>query len=61
LDAVVCQIVSKAVGSDGVIDSFSAAGLRTPGISILSNEFLAEVKELPQRDLAFETPEAASE
>ena len=54
LNAAVRQIVSKAVASDQVIDIFSAAGLKTPDISILSDEFLAEVKDLPQRNLAFE-------
>ncbi len=54
LDAAVRQIVSRAVSSDQVIDIFSAAGLKTPDISILSDEFLAEVKELPHRNLAFE-------
>lgn len=54
LNAAVRQIVSKAVASDQVIDIFSAAGLKTPDISILSDEFLAEVKNLPQRNLAFE-------
>lgn len=54
LDAAVRQIVSRAVASDQVIDIFSAAGLKKPDISILSDEFLAEVKELPQRNLAFE-------
>jgi type I restriction enzyme R subunit len=54
LDAAVRQIVSRAVASDQVIDIFSAAGLKRPDISILSDEFLAEVKELPQRNLAFE-------
>jgi type I restriction enzyme, R subunit len=54
LNAAVRQIVSRAVASDQVIDIFSAAGLKTPDISILSDEFLAEVKDLPQRNLAFE-------
>src|SRR5208282_1638076 len=54
LDAAVRQIVSRAVASDQVIDIFSAAGLKTPDISILSDEFLAEVKGLPHRNLAFE-------
>ena len=54
LDAAVRQIVSRAVASDQVIDIFTAAGLKTPDISILSDEFLAEVKGLPQRNLAFE-------
>jgi type I restriction enzyme R subunit len=54
LNAAVRQIVSRAVASDKVIDIFSAAGLKSPEISILSDHFLAEVKELPQRNLAFE-------
>jgi type I restriction enzyme R subunit len=54
LDAAVRQIVSRAVASDQVIDIFTAAGLKKPDISILSDEFLAEVKELPQQNLAFE-------
>jgi type I restriction enzyme, R subunit len=55
LDAAVRQIVSRAVATDQVIDIFSAAGLKAPDISILSDEFLSEVKDLPQRNLAFET------
>jgi len=54
LNAAIRQIVSRAVASDQVIDIFTAAGLKAPDISILSDEFLAEVKDLPQRNLAFE-------
>jgi type I restriction enzyme R subunit len=36
------------------VDIFAAAGLKTPDISILSDEFLAEVKRLPQKNLALE-------
>jgi type I restriction enzyme R subunit len=54
LDAAIRQIVSRAVASDQVIDIFSAAGMKSPDISILSDEFLAEVKELPHKNLAFE-------
>ncbi len=54
LNAAVRQIVSRAVASEQVMDIFSAAGLKAPDISILSDEFLAEVKGLPQRNLAFE-------
>jgi type I restriction enzyme R subunit len=49
------QLVSRAVISDEVIDIFAAAGLEKPDISILSDEFLAEVRELPQKNLAVET------
>jgi type I restriction enzyme R subunit len=54
VDSAIKQILSKAIISDRVIDVFAAAGLRKPDISILSEEFLAEVKEMPQKNLAFE-------
>ncbi len=54
LDHAIRQIVSRALVSDEVIDIFAAAGLKKPDISILSEEFLAEVRELPQRNLAVE-------
>ena len=54
LDHAVRQIVSRAVASEGVIDIFSAAGLDKPDISVLSDEFLAEVRDMPQRNLAVE-------
>ena len=54
LDHAIRQIVSKAISAEGVIDLFSAAGLKKPNISILSDEFLAEVRGMPQRNLAVE-------
>jgi type I restriction enzyme R subunit len=54
LDTAVRQLVSKAVSTDKVIDIFAAAGLNKPDISILSDEFLAEVRGMPQRNLALE-------
>ena len=54
LDHAIRQIVSRAVASDEVIDIFAAAGLRKPDISILSDEFLAEVRDMPRRNLAVE-------
>ena len=54
LDHAVRQLVSRAVASDGVVDIFAAAGLKKPDISILSEEFLAEVRGMPQRNLAVE-------
>ena len=54
LDHAVRQIVSRAVAPDGVMDIFAAAGLKKPDISILSEEFLAEVRAMPQRNLAVE-------
>jgi type I restriction enzyme R subunit len=54
LDHAVRQIISRAVAPEGVIDIFAAAGLAKPDISILSDEFLAEVRGMPQRNLAVE-------
>ena len=54
LDHAVRQIVSRAVASEGVLDIFEAAGLKKPDISILSEEFLAEVRGMPQKNLAVE-------
>ena len=54
LDHAVRQIVSRAVAPEGMLDIFAAAGLRKPDLSILSEEFLAEVQGMPQRNLAVE-------
>jgi len=54
LDTAIRQIVSKAVAADEVIDIFAAIGLKSPDISILSDEFLQEVRGLPQHNLALE-------
>jgi type I restriction enzyme R subunit len=54
LEHAIRQIISKAVVSDEVVDIFAAAGLKKPDISILSDEFLAEVRGMPQRNLAVE-------
>jgi type I restriction enzyme R subunit len=54
LDHAIRQIVSRAIASDEVIDIFAAAGLKKPDISILSDEFLAEVRGLQHKNLAVE-------
>jgi type I restriction enzyme, R subunit len=54
LDHAIRQIVSRAVASDQIIDIFAAAGLKKPDISILSDDFLAEVHDMPQKNLAVE-------
>jgi type I restriction enzyme R subunit len=54
LDHAVRQIISRAVAPAGVVDIFAAAGLEKPDISILSEEFLAEVRGMPQKNLAVE-------
>jgi len=55
LDHAIRQIVSRAVSSGGVVDIFAAAGLKKPDISILSDEFLEEVRSMPYKNLAVET------
>ncbi|HEX7118397.1 MAG TPA: DUF3387 domain-containing protein, partial [Longimicrobiales bacterium] len=54
LDHAVRQIISRAVATEGVMDIFAAAGLQKPDISILSDQFLAEVRGMPHRNLAVE-------
>ena len=55
IDAAVRQLVSKAITTDGqVIDVFTAAGLPKPDISILSDQFLAEVRGLKHKNVAAE-------
>jgi len=54
LDHAIRQIISKAVLSDEIVDIFAAAGLKKPDLSILSDEFLAEVRGMPQKNLAVE-------
>ncbi len=54
LDSAVKQLVSRAISSDQVIDIFKTAGLDKPDISILSDEFLADVKNMPHKNLVVE-------
>jgi type I restriction enzyme R subunit len=54
LDSAIKQIVSKAISTDKVIDIFAVAGIKKPDISILSDEFLEEIKGMKQKNLALE-------
>jgi type I restriction enzyme R subunit len=54
MDTAIRQLVSRAVASDEVVDIFAAAGLKKPDISILSDDFLQEVRQLPHQNLAVE-------
>ena len=54
LDLAIRQIVLRAIVSDQVIDIFSAAGLKKLDISVLSDEFLADVRGMPHKNLAVE-------
>ena len=48
------QLLSESLVADGITDVFKVAGLEKPDISILSDQFLAEVSKIPQKNLAVE-------
>lgn len=54
IETAIKQIVDQALSSDKVIDIFDATGIKKPDISILSDEFLLEVKGMKHQNLAFE-------
>ncbi|MFA5162771.1 MAG: type I restriction endonuclease subunit R [Elusimicrobiales bacterium] len=54
IETAIRQIVDKAVVSEGIIDVFDAAGIKKPDISILSDEFLAEIRAMEHKNLALE-------
>jgi len=54
VETAIRQIVSDAVVAGDVVDIFAEAGLRKPDLSILSDEFLAEVRGLKQKNVALE-------
>lgn len=53
-EAAIRQIVSRAIVAGDVVDIYTQAGIAKPDISILNDEFLQEVKDMPQRNLALE-------
>ena len=53
-DLAIRQIVSRAVVSTEIVDILKAAGIQSPDISILSDEFLAEVQQMEKKNLALE-------
>ncbi len=54
IETAIKQILSDAVVADEVVDIFDAAGIKKPDISILSDEFLAEVKGMQHKNVALE-------
>lgn len=54
IETAIRQIVNDAIVSKEVIDVFEAAGIKKPDISILSDEFLAEIQGMPRKNLALE-------
>ncbi|WP_035479131.1 type I restriction endonuclease subunit R [Gelidibacter mesophilus] len=54
VETAIKQIIDDKLGSDGIIDIFQAAGIESPSVSILSDEFLLEVKNMQQKNVAYE-------
>jgi type I restriction enzyme R subunit len=55
LETVIRQVIDQALVSEQVIDVFDAAGIKKPDISILSEEFLMELKGMEHKNIALET------
>jgi len=53
-ESVIRNIVDSAIASDGVVDIFDAAGIEKPELSILSDEFLMEIKGMKYKNVAIE-------
>ena len=54
IQTAIKQVIDEALSSDKVVDIFDAAGIDKPEVSILSDKFLLEVKEMKHKNLAFE-------
>ncbi len=54
LETTIKQVIDKALVSDSVVDIFDAAGLKKPDISVLSDEFLMELKNHEHKNVALE-------
>ncbi|MEY2792051.1 MAG: hypothetical protein RJA76_43 [Bacteroidota bacterium] len=55
IETAIRQVIDEALISEQVIDVFDAAGIKRPDISILSEEFLMEIKDMKHQNLALET------
>ncbi|QAA92439.1 type I restriction endonuclease subunit R [Pollutimonas thiosulfatoxidans] len=53
-EVAIRQIINQAVVSESVVDIFDAVGLEKPNIGLLDDEFLTQVRNLPERNLAVE-------
>jgi type I restriction enzyme, R subunit len=54
METAIRQVIDKALVSDQVIDVFDAAGIKKPDISVLSEEFLLEVRDMAHKNVALE-------
>lgn len=55
LETTIRQVIDEALVSEKVVDVFDAAGIKKPDISILSNEFLLDIKKMKHQNIALET------
>ena len=55
METAIRQIVDESIVSDKIVDVFDAAGIKKPDISILSEDFLLEIKNMEHKNLAIET------
>lgn len=55
METAIRQIVDESIVSDKIVDVFDAAGIKKPDISILSEDFLLEMKDMEHKNLAIET------
>ena len=55
IEMTIRQVIDKALVTDQVIDIFDASGIKKPDISVLSDEFLAEVRDYKHKNIALET------
>ena len=54
IESTIRQVIDQALVSEKVIDLFDAAGIKKPDISILSEEFLMELKDMEHKNIALE-------
>jgi Domain of unknown function (DUF3387). len=54
IETTIKQVIDKALVTEKVIDVFDAAGIKKPDISILSDEFLLEVKNMEHKNVSLE-------
>jgi type I restriction enzyme R subunit len=54
IETAIRQVIDKALVTEQVIDVFDAAGIKKPDISILSEDFLLEVKNMEHKNIALE-------
>jgi type I restriction enzyme R subunit len=55
IESAIRQVIDQALVSDKVVDVFDAAGIKKPDISILSEDFLMEIRDMQHKNIALET------